>query len=459
MACMRRYMAIAVLAAGPALAAGPPDLRPGWNRVPGATGTQCADGSPYEFYVRPGDPERLLVHLMGGGACWSAETCDPEGGTYVRSLAGLPEPSTWGGMFELDNPENPVAGWTVLFVSYCTGDVHLGDRTAEYAPKDKPRFTVHHNGWRNLTSALDWTLARLPRLRRAFVTGTSAGGLASPMAAALLAERRPGVAVVQLADSSGGYRSEEPSAGPAAWNVLGALPAWDGLRGQTAETVSFETLYLVAARRHPEIQFASYDSAEDEVQRFFNKLRDGRAGPLLPRILQAQGTIAAAVPRFASYVAGGMSHGALPWPWFYAYTVGGVRLRDWVAALAEGKPVSSVRCPSCARPELHFTADDIALLDRADQLLAAPERWTRDEPRPCPADAAAALGLGCAVERAARGGHAHAAVEDLRYEVGPIADDVRLGQRLRAWNNAAGRSFAEVKALLARERERARAGR
>ena len=33
------------------------------------------------------------------------------------------------GVFDLDNPDNPVRDWTMVFMPYCTGDVHAGTRT------------------------------------------------------------------------------------------------------------------------------------------------------------------------------------------------------------------------------------------------------------------------------------------------------------------------------------------
>jgi Pectinacetylesterase len=455
-----RHLAILLIAVSfPAVA---DELRPGWNRIPGAAGTGCSDGSPFAFYVRRADSNRLLIHLMGGGACWSAETCDPERGPYQRSLAEVPDPAQWRGVFDLDNPENPFAGWSMVFVPYCTADVHLGDRSAEYelpARDGKPasRFTIRHNGWRNMTTSLEWAFAHLPKPRRIFVVGTSAGALGSPIAAALVADRNRGAAIVQLGDGASGYRVVEAaaSAAPTAWNLTATLPQWDGLRGQSAETITFEALYLAASRRHPEITFATCDSAEDEVQLSFLKLGGAAEGPLLPRMLRFTGTVAAGVPHFSSYIAGGASHALLPFAPFYTYLSKGVRLRDWVAALADGKPAASVRCADCARPELRFSAQDVALLQRADQLLAAPDRWDPKGSRPCPREPAARLSLDCALERAARDTRAPAAPEDLSYEVGAAADRVR--QRLQAWNNAPGRTFAEVKALLAREQARAKA--
>ncbi|MBL1135963.1 MAG: hypothetical protein HND46_11645 [Chloroflexi bacterium] len=37
-----------------------------------------------------------------------------------------------GGIFDLENPENPFADYNMVFVPYCTGDVHIGNREATY---------------------------------------------------------------------------------------------------------------------------------------------------------------------------------------------------------------------------------------------------------------------------------------------------------------------------------------
>jgi hypothetical protein len=43
----------------------------------------------------------------------------------------------------------------------------------------------------------------------------------------------------------------------------------------------------------------------------------------------------------------------LPYPEFYTYQVDGVRVRDWVADIADGTPVDNVACTDCDEPELY----------------------------------------------------------------------------------------------------------
>jgi hypothetical protein len=60
-----------------------------------------------------------------------------------------------------------------------------------------------------------------------------------------------GVPVVQLGDAAGGYRSTDGRLAPnfTTWGTVDILPDWvDGFEGVTPETLSFEQLYIAAAR-------------------------------------------------------------------------------------------------------------------------------------------------------------------------------------------------------------------
>ena len=61
---MKRLIALVLLFAL-ALAQG---LEAFWKAVE-VPGGVCADGSPYRFYVSPGDPRKVVVDFQGGGAC------------------------------------------------------------------------------------------------------------------------------------------------------------------------------------------------------------------------------------------------------------------------------------------------------------------------------------------------------------------------------------------------------
>src|SRR5262245_23587859 len=116
-----------------------------WQRMPGGDGTSCSDGSAYSFFVHQGDRRNLLIYFQGGGACWNDATCNPRLGLFRPNLKQV-DPVNERGIFDFANAENPFRDYFVVFVPYCTGDVHLGNRTAKYLP-EKPE--LHHRGFNN----------------------------------------------------------------------------------------------------------------------------------------------------------------------------------------------------------------------------------------------------------------------------------------------------------------------
>ena len=89
----------------------------------------------------------------------------------------LDDPALRGGIFDAARPDNPFAGYTFVYVPYCTGDVHLGDATTEYSPE----LTVQHKGWVNGTAALTYLAEHFPDAAHVVVVGESAGAIAAPV--------------------------------------------------------------------------------------------------------------------------------------------------------------------------------------------------------------------------------------------------------------------------------------
>ncbi|MDH4107693.1 MAG: pectin acetylesterase-family hydrolase [Gammaproteobacteria bacterium] len=332
-------------------------LSPGWNAVEPGGETICSDGTDYRFYVRPGDPERLMVYFQGGGACWNGATCDPDlKPTYYVNLAEL-DLAKAHGVFAFDLPSNPFADYSVVFAPYCTGDVHLGNAVATYTAPEveehaEHEVTINHKGTVNAQAVLDWTSAHFLKPSTVFVTGSSAGSIPSPYYAMQIADRYPEARIVQLGDGSGGYRRSESSAAVEnAWGTLDILRRSPEFADLEADDLTYEILYVGAAKGSPNIQFAAFDHAEDGTQKRYQVLSGNEVESLLPLLRANQQDIRREVDNYRSYIAGGDMHTILLRPEFYTQTVGDVSVRDWVAALADGKQVADVACTDCAAPE------------------------------------------------------------------------------------------------------------
>ncbi len=144
--------------------------------------TACGDGSPTGLAVNRGSGPDLLVFFDGGGACWDYASC--AAGTAVDAAYG---PASWD--LELrdyvpssltDRAHLPAAlsGATIVFVPYCTGDVHGGSRVASYGSflPGVPDLTWQHMGHANLLAFLERLAPTFPSPRKLVVAGSSAGG-------------------------------------------------------------------------------------------------------------------------------------------------------------------------------------------------------------------------------------------------------------------------------------------
>lgn len=338
----------AVLAAG--LPGGLAAAADPWQTIAPGGATGCAGGEPYTFHAHVADPARLLIFFNGGGACWNALTCDPEGDPTYRTNAGPGsgnDPREYDGAFALSNPENPFRAWSQVFVSYCSGDVHLGAADANYLREDGSTFTIHHGGRANADAALDWVYQRFDKPVHVVVAGGSAGALASPVYAAVVARHYRDAVVTQFGGGGAGYRTPPPAEIWRGWGTIPALPDVLDVAGVTPENLHIIDLYRLAAAAAPRVRFHTYDSAYDAVQESFHALL-GYPVELLDGLDANLAELHRDVPHLASYVAGGEFHSVLRYAELYQRESAGVRAVDWVGDVIE---------PDSDRGDVHCRPD------------------------------------------------------------------------------------------------------
>lgn len=354
---------------------------PVWRNVLPAAAPGCSQGTPYSFWVKEGDPAKLAVILSGGGACWTGENCALHGKPLYHPFAGLQDgPSDFGGVFDTDNPQNPLADWTIVFLPTANGDVFLGDSVATYdvpAMNGRPAGTINilHKGFDNAVSALDWMFKTYPAPRTVAVLGWSAGAIASPIYTHIVAQHYRQASVTHFADGGGAYRVGEKLA-PLfkSWGIASVLTRVEGFEDLSVDGLTFEALYVRAAKLHPEITFHQYNEKHDEVQALFMRLI-GVASPNVPANLDNAHTyIRAHVPNFRTYTSWGRDEGIIGGYYdavlaknaldnrgrphvldrFYTRQTNGVRFLDWFTAAITGKPVENVTCKDGETPEHHW---------------------------------------------------------------------------------------------------------
>jgi len=160
-----------------------------WQAVelPVSSGASCGNGTPYRFFVnRTPLTNRTIVVYEGGGACWDQKACLGGGLLSASNPNGVPANYMAELPHQLSTPFtariNPIQavrtqGWNIVFVPYCTGDVHTGNGTAVYADADPGApLAYFHRGSVNSEGLAAWLKANMPRPDQLLVTGFSAGG-------------------------------------------------------------------------------------------------------------------------------------------------------------------------------------------------------------------------------------------------------------------------------------------
>ena len=312
-------------------------LTEGWNRidVPGAV---CAQGSPYAFFARPADPTRLLIYFQGGGACWDRATCGNYG-PYDKDVTDAESEIGADGIFDFADARNPLADYTMVVVSYCTGDVHTGNRSETFA--GDPPMTIEFRGYDNATAVLDWAFANYPAVQQVFVTGTSAGAYGAAFNAGRIFDAYPDAAHYVLGDAGVGI-TPEGWHGFDLWGTLDLMPG-----GEEASGNINSLMYRQIMSDHPEAQASQYTNAADTVQMMFYALMGGCERDWAPA-MRAEMDALDQEERYHSYIAPGTAHGILPAPAFYSMTADGVNFRDWLAGWLAGEPVATATCAGCS---------------------------------------------------------------------------------------------------------------
>ncbi|TKJ22381.1 pectin acetylesterase-family hydrolase [Blastococcus sp. CCUG 61487] len=319
-----------------------------WEQVVAPEDCECSDGSEYHYWVHRGDADRVVFFLEGGGACFSAETCAPgAGATYTTDLEGRLDdgPGFRGraadaGLLDLDNPENPLAGASVVYVPYCTGDLHLGTTTQDYGDG----VVVEHKGRTNATTALETLAAEFPDAEEVVVLGQSAGSAAAPLYGGLAHDLLPDAEVTVLADASGAYPADEliTTAIGGLWGIFDQLPDWPEAAGDPLTAWSLPGLFVQTGEHVPGVRLATINTADDDVQRQFSD-RIGKAGTPLAELIDTNNRlIEAAGVDLAWWVGPGDKHVSTADDEVYSDEVVGVRLIDWIADVVAGEDVADV---------------------------------------------------------------------------------------------------------------------
>ncbi len=305
----------------------------------------------YSFYFKRGTTDKLVVFFNGGGACWNGATCivgaNPPALYVPTADTPLNDPRAWGGLFDTEADENPFKDWNVAFLPYCTGDVHIGSKTTQYAFGPYTAAIAHH-GFDNFLFARDWLGKNGGKVKSLLVTGSSAGAYGAALNYGHLKETFPHANAYLAGDGGNGVITSAfmDAALDSSWGGAANLPpALAPLRNFASEFF-LPAAYGVLTARYPRDLFSQYTTAWDGVQTLvYNVMLHADApqewlttlgGAVVPwHVTMRTFAYANAVaPNYRYYIAPGCAHTILRFDdRFYSdATVGNISFRRWLAA-------------------------------------------------------------------------------------------------------------------------------
>ena len=168
-----------------------------WEMIelPASSGASCGNGTPYRFFVnRTPFTSKAVVMFEGGGACWDQAAC--KGGTLLDAVNPDGIPTNYMSDFNRQaklglvtpftarlHPLQRVQtqNWNIVYLTYCTGDVHTGNKIAVYDNVDPAQpLSYYHRGAVNAQAVAKWMANNLPKQpAHLLLTGFSAGGVGS----------------------------------------------------------------------------------------------------------------------------------------------------------------------------------------------------------------------------------------------------------------------------------------
>lgn len=333
---------LAVLVSGLVACAPPPTSQPEspieaplqrWTWVP-FNDTRCGNGTSTGLGINPAaDVRTLVIYLQGGGACSDGPSCFGIAPSAVNMANGYGsgefsvEGNVNGGIVFLDRTriDNPLRDAHLVFVPYCTGDLHAGDAEAIYEVLGTDR-TAHHRGFLNMSHFLERVVPTFPRLERVVLAGASAGGFGAVFNAHRVQAAFGDVRVDVLSDS--GPPIAVPSEVVSQWQLRWSLQLPSECDACAAEPWKVMEFHLA---RHPSSRWALLASQRDGVLAHFSALSEAEMAEAVDALLGRMESL----PTARAFVTPGSGHVVIADPFAQ---VDGVTLSDWLKAFADSDP-------------------------------------------------------------------------------------------------------------------------
>lgn len=305
-----------------------------WVDFPDAV---CDDGTPTGIGVSLTGSKNLLVFMNGGGACWSYLTC--AGGFSTHGPFGKSQFDKASGQLKgsvLDRQAaNPFADYNMVFVPYCTSDVHAGDKVTTYTSANGSNMMVmHHKGRANIAAYLKRLAATIPTPEKLVVSGSSAGGFGSAADYDLFRTYFPGSKSYLLDDSGPPFIGDAiPENLRTSWYDVWGLDQTFGAECPACK-MDMSALVGVLGQKYPKDRMALLSYTQDSTIRQFFGFQS--ADKFQMNLYDLASKVLDPRPQFHYYFVTGTSHTFLGSP--ASTTAQGVPLWSWITQFATDDP-------------------------------------------------------------------------------------------------------------------------
>ena len=310
-------------------------------------GATCRDGSATGFGVRLQEgADNLMIYFQGGGACFNSPTCATNKSSYTQAdFEALIARRADAGIFSTDS-DNPVGDWNMVYVPYCTGDVHSGSAPASVVPgvdadQDGSDDVQQFVGHLNLKRYLDILTDELRTPPKVLVTGASAGGFGALFSFSTVADAFSG-SDPYLFDDSGPIFFDDGVLSPelsATFSSLYNFPATLPNDADLFQTDGLQNIYEYYALRYPNATFGLASYLDDPTIRSYFGFGQSDGSITAEEYANGLRDLRAQLPSsWATYFASGEGHTLTKNAESYFGTSAGVALDDWLAGLLNGAP-------------------------------------------------------------------------------------------------------------------------
>jgi len=315
-------------------------------------GMICRDGSPTGVGYIVGNPKKLAIYINGGGACFNDVTCAANPKSFDQNdWSSLSAAYRHSGIFDVDNPKNPLKDFSFVFIPYCTGDVHSGTKYEGVAlgVADTQRYV----GSFNFKKTMDFIQPYFDykKVEEVVLFGLSAGGYGVYVNFLEVAKRFPNAKITVINDS--GPLFNDPQAFPTClqlgFSFVFGLPIPDDLPECCGTpNIGLANVYEYSSKKYPNANFGFISSYEDATSRFFLSFGynncTGAPGNQLPAdvfksaIVDLRENILKPKSTWSTYYINGDTHTLLATnDIFYNRNASGMYLYEWVDKLLKGE--------------------------------------------------------------------------------------------------------------------------